>query len=330
MDTCNECGGLLICNDRKEWVCSSCGLVYTYEDYTPPIFVLQNEDRGGVESRQYVSPLRRLGLQALGSYVGYENSLGLLDPLGHPLNPRLREAFIKLKRLHDFQPRSGRSGSIVQGERALLRACSQLNVTNAVVRRALLLYRKAVKTQACSGLSRPSLAAACLFLATGTWKDSRPAGAKKLLTTFNALRYRVTFNSLSKAVVAVRKALGIKVAPRRHLDYVPYIVEELLSREEILGRFEEERVKLGEYKVKLIHLSQRLLQKLDRKLLGGRAPHILAAAAIYAASRLLSRQLNLKNFITQRVLSEVIGVAEFSIRDHYSKLFKQLSGRGYG
>ncbi len=306
MATCSECGGCVVINDRMEAVCTVCGLVQGCEERAVSAGSLT----------LHSSPAKRIGVAHGGSLIGFkpaDSTSGLRE-----VGPALRAKIARLRQLQKLQPRLGRAEGVVEGERALMRACAHLNLPSSVLWRALHLYRRALslpQIYAPSRLAKPLLAAACLTIALSTWSHGGVVTSRKVVEVFKELGHRVNFNALSKAVVWIRKALGLRLSSRQPQAYLSFIVEEALSKRIYVS---------PEVKAEVLKEAMGLLSKLPRRSVGGKAPRILAAAAVYAASKRVEAKLGLRGLVTQKELSQVVGVAEFSIRAHYSKLFKPL------
>lgn len=288
----------------RELVCTACGLV-------------QAEGGEGMwsveEALGHSSPIKRIGVARAGSVIGLEEGLGLNDKAG-VLSPSLKTRLLRLRYLQQIQPRRGRAEGIIEGERALMRVCAYLGLPSSILWRALYMYRRALapfKTSVRLGVTRTALAAACLTAAILA-SNQGAVTSKKVLETFRAMGHRVNFNNFSKAMIYIRRSLGLSIVPRRAHSYLSYIVEAALSQAE------------AEVKARVLGLAKDLLDKLPKGALGGRAPRILAAAAVYAAAKMVEREVGTRKLVTQKSLSKVIGVAEFSIRLHFLKLFKPL------
>ena len=53
-------------------------------------------------------------------------------------------------------------------------------------------------------------------------------------------------------------------------------------------------------------------------------PFILAGATVYCADKLLAKEYDTKSILTQKIASNAMNIAEYSIRDHYVKILKPL------
>lgn len=297
-------------NDRMEAVCTACGLIQRPENVGAYLLRV-----GGEAS--HASPLRRVGLAHAGSLIGFEGGLGSLGYAGKRLGPKLEARFLRLQRLQRLQPRMGRAESFVEGERTLLRACAYLGLPSLMLSRALHLYRRALRSlegQAPSRLTIPTLAAACLTIALSSWGRGAVT-SREVIKAFKELGHRVSFSSLSRVTPWVKRALSLRVPPKHPSTYLPFIVEEALARRGGAS---------AEVKADVLRIARRLLDRLPQRAVGGRAPRIMAAAAVYGAAKVVERRLKARGLVTQKTLSEVVDAAEYSIRAHYSKLFKPL------
>jgi len=316
MDTCSECGGRLALNDRREYVCQVCGLVHpSDESYIKPVISVFKELLSSPTARQYTYPVRLHAARGVGSYIGLP---GLVSSA--KINPKLRHQAIKLRRIHESQVRAGKAASLFHIEGVILRVSSYLGISSTIAYRALALFKKAMMSEVCRKTNYASLAAACLLITLRSTGVSSVT-VKRLLEAFQRLKHRVTFRSLSKAVIYVKKNLKLKLPTSRHLDYLNPIVSRVLETDEVRASIKKLNLSAEEFKAKLLNKAIELLSLLNEKEVGGRSPYIVAIAAVYAASK---RVFEGTCILTQSLLSKTFDVGEFTIREHYNKLFRRI------
>jgi transcription initiation factor TFIIIB Brf1 subunit/transcription initiation factor TFIIB len=70
--------------------------------------------------------------------------------------------------------------------------------------------------------------------------------------------------------------------------------------------------------------SSDILRKISNADRGGRSPYAFAVSTVYAAEKLLAKSERRKSVITQKLLAEITGVAEYTIREHFCTVLKKL------
>jgi len=123
-----------------------------------------------------------------------------------------------------------------------------------------------------------------------------------------------------------KQYLNIENTHHKSEDYINRLVNEVINYD-----FMEERLEkkdsiwdIKEYQILLLRKSHKILKKLPDWQRGGRNPFILTAAIIYLADKLLNKESNRKTILTQKIISQSTGIAEYSIRDHYVNLLKPI------
>lgn len=123
-------------------------------------------------------------------------------------------------------------------------------------------------------------------------------------------------NQLNRAKFFVMEHMGISWPTHRPECFIPIVISALRKNPKVLERLEL-RNGTPDYFNRLERLSTRLLQSMNSIDYGGRYPNNLAASAVYSIDRLIL------NITTQKTCGEAVGVAEYSVRDHYQNLWKR-------
>ena len=114
--------------------------------------------------------------------------------------------------------------------------------------------------------------------------------------------------------------------PHKSEDYLIRLVDDVMNHGCLKERIEKKGVSFSviEFKNELTVKCREILRKLPLWHRGGRNPFILTGGIIYLADKLLAKDYNHKSVLTQGIISEATGIAEYSIRDHYVNLLKPL------
>ena len=112
---------------------------------------------------------------------------------------------------------------------------------------------------------------------------------------------------------------------------ISYDFEEVYNYLGLTG-YDEFKIKLQklhisnmEYGILLRKTSQEILKKLSNDLRGGRDPYALACATVAGADLLIANNFGKKRgFATQRLISRVGDVAEYTLREHFLQIIKKV------
>ena len=117
--------------------------------------------------------------------------------------------------------------------------------------------------------------------------------------------------------------IGSKPIFARSTDYLDKVIDKLKSSQEVIERIKVNNLNLQDFFDDIRKVAQQLLHSIDEKRRIGRNPYALAVSSVYAASIIVSNKYDLQvSVITQRLLSRITEVAEFTIREHLHTLFK--------
>ncbi|MHA2059421.1 MAG: hypothetical protein ACW976_01395, partial [Candidatus Ranarchaeia archaeon] len=135
---------------------------------------------------------------------------------------------------------------------------------------------------------------------------------------------RVSTRQLVREMLKLKVALGIRFPPRKSSDYLNRIISQILESKDVLLRLKISGWPTEEYHHNLLKNSFGILRSTPPENIGGRNPYIFATSTIYAADKLLAKKYDRKHILTQKILSQITGVAQYSIRDHYCKVLKDV------
>ncbi|MHA1238231.1 MAG: hypothetical protein ACTSSJ_03155 [Candidatus Odinarchaeia archaeon] len=322
MFKCPECAGTVILHSG-EYVCSNCGLVIEPHMVAPNYVLHEKNEIINSTSKPYVSLGNRLHIvDGLGSYIDYPYTNIFKDKNGALLNSKKQRIFRKLKYIYSLQTRIYKRQTDYRVLRTLNRVSTLLNLPENVRDRAAYHYHKiAKKVQKSNHLV---LIALSILLAIREYKDQAPITLNELVKIFQQLGHRVNARIIVREALRLKKDLNLELKARESEHYIPRIVSDLVNSDEVKRRLKKNGIDIEEYRLLLLKYSREILANAGKKMRGGRNPYIFAAASIYTASRIISEEFNIPYILTQKIVAEVAGVAEYSIRDHFCKILKPL------
>lgn len=143
----------------------------------------------------------------------------------------------------------------------------------------------------------------------------------ELRVALEKIGYKTKQKELLRAL-SLLKASGFYVPPANTENFIVALVSRLLD-EGALDLYTEKGIPMSQF---IVQRAKRLLRELGYERLAGKNPRVLAGAAVYAAIRQLTQ--NRKPFITQRQIAKFSGIAEYSVRDCYGRMFSPLLSTG--
>jgi transcription initiation factor TFIIB len=293
-DTCPECGSVHLYRDdhRGELVCDDCGLV-----------VNESEIDQGPEWRAYTAednkrmartgaPLSQrshdLGLSTVISYTSR-------DFHGNPIPAKQRDRYNRMRMLHR-QSNLLRPGqrSLVQALTVLDRMASVLGIPPRIRDEAALITRKALKKGMVRGRSIEGVVAASLYAAC------RMNNVPRTLEEMSKVS-EVDRKKLRKAYSAISRQIKLRVPLVKPEDYVSRFCSKLNLGPDVEAE------------------THKILNELDESMgTSSFAPSGTVAAAIYVASVRCGEKK------PQRLIAEVAGVSEVTIRNRFQFLNEKL------
>jgi transcription initiation factor TFIIIB Brf1 subunit/transcription initiation factor TFIIB len=305
---CSECGADVIVSQSGEQVCRACGLVDT--SILPTAI--------GPKTRNFSSLGKRLHIvDSLGSDIGLSEEKYFRDAQGRTL-PRGKQREFKKLSLYNWNVRTSTKGGDFKAMTLLNRVAVALSLNTNVRDRSAYYYRKA--TRGIRVKNRVITVAACLLIAARDFEGYAPVTLQELVSEFKERGHRVSARSLTREMPDIQSRLGVSVRVRKSEDYVNKIVSDVMAQPETQSRLSEWGVKVEAYSAGIVSLALSILRDLTCR--GGRNPHVLAAATVYAASKQLAEKWNTKPILTQDMVSKATGIPEYTIRDHFCNMIK--------
>ncbi|MFW5895577.1 MAG: hypothetical protein ACOCT9_02415, partial [archaeon] len=196
-------------------------------------------------------------------------------------------------------------------------------MNKTIQKNAAYFYRKIKKNEE-KVINNISLIAFCIFFAARKENHNAPITIKEISETFNKYGHRVNSRLILRDGVRYKRHLSEKIKHHTSEDYLIRLLDGIMNYELLDKRLKKKGFK-GTKRDYLNYLRlkcQYILRNLNKWERGGRNPFILTGAVIYLADKLVANELTHKSALTQKIVSETTGIAEYSIRDHYVNLLK--------
>ena len=175
------------------------------------------------------------------------------------------------------------------------RKCSNLGLPRNVRENASLIYRKALENKLIMGRTVEGVVSASIYIACRQCNIPRTLG--EIAEESGASKKQIA--RIHRSLV---RELKIKLTPPSPSDYIP--------------RFATELELSDESQVKAIKIAEKSKNK---GLANGKGPSGVAAAALYIASLMVNERKS------QKVIAEVAGVTEVTLRNRYKELSENLN-----
>lgn len=290
---CNNCNTAKIVTDDTigEMICSSCGCVISQnaEDRkTEHRVFLEGSDN--TRTGPGTSPKRHD--RGLFTTIGIQNR----DSTGKPLLLKTASTFGRLRKWDNrSQTKNSSDRSLRKALSELDKIQSKLGLSDTVIERASVYYRKAAERKLVSGRSIKGIAAACLYA------SCRDLGHTRTLTEI-AEKLEIGRRDVARSYRSLFKELGFTVS----------IADPVKSVNKIASKLE--------LKEKTIRKAIQILDEVHSAGIGaGKNPEILAAAAIYAACVITGENKS------QQKVSNAADTSSVSIRNRIMDFKKYLN-----
>ncbi|MHA1410166.1 MAG: hypothetical protein ACTSQY_07680 [Candidatus Odinarchaeia archaeon] len=316
--TCPECNGHIVLLSG-EYVCSSCGLVVD-KFFEPPLSALNTDNKkskGALGSRLHI-------VDGLGSYIDYHNSKNFHDKTGSILPLETQRLYKRLKYRYNLYGRIKDYQTDYRILRLLNQISAALDLPNYIRDTAAYNYRKIKQRYPHRIRNHITLIAVCLILAIREYKNVALHTLKEVCYAFRKLGHRVTERSILREALHLKIKLGYTVKPRRSEEYIQRILASLSNDHTLNQKIKTRLIDPKRYWNSLMQETLHLLKSVSSVERGGRNPYVFAAAAIYAADQKLAYEQQRKSVLTQKAIAKLANVAEYSIRDHYCSILKNL------
>ena len=315
-DSCPSCGSEKTINDTAtgDLLCSNCGTVLFQHmiDHGAEWRAFSNDER---EKKSRVGAPLTLTMhdKGLSTNIDYRD----VDAHGKVLPPNKREQAKMLRKWHShMRANSSMDRNLTRALYELERICSQLKLSRSIKDRAAFIYRNAIKQNLIRGRSIESMIAACIY--TACRYRSIPILYEDIIMVSRVNKkdlhrcYRLIYDQLQKNNFKNTKE---KSTSHTHGNVIP-----LNSPKNFLSRYTTElglSSKTQRYAWKILDYAMKL------RILGGKDPSGLAAAALYIAA------IKNNEKKTQRDVATVASITEVTVRNRYKDLVAALTPLGF-
>ena len=258
--TCNNCNASRLVSDdvNGEIACSSCGCVIS--EYFEDRGIEHGSLSDGSDNRRTGAGLSlKMHDKGLSTIIGVQNK----DSVGKPLSANIANTFGRLRKWDNrSQIKSSADKSLRSALQDLGTVQSKLGLSDTVIERASLFYRKASEKNLIRGRTVKGIAGACLYAACRDLEHTR------------------TLKEIAQHLGIGRKDLAKSYRKIfRELGFVVSIADPVKSINKIASRVgvKEKTIRKA---VHVLDLAQ------DAGIVAGKNPEIIAATAIYAACML--------------------------------------------
>ncbi len=291
--TCNNCNTSRLVSDdvNGEIACSSCGCVIS--EYS--------EDRGkehggvseGIDNRRTGAGLSlKMHDKGLYTIIGVQNK----DSVGKPLSSNTVQVFNRLRKWDNrSQIKNTADRSLRSALNDLGNVQLKLGLSDAIIERASLFYRKASEKNLVRGRTVKGITGACLYAACRDLEHTR------------------TLKEIAQHLEIGRKDLARSYRLLfRELGFVVSIADPVKSIGKIASKIgvKEKTIRKAMY---VLDLAQ------DARIVAGKNPEIIAATAIYAACMLTGENKS------QHEIAIAANTSTVSIRNRISEFREKLN-----
>ncbi|MFC7044664.1 transcription initiation factor IIB family protein [Halobacteriaceae archaeon GCM10025711] len=293
---CPECGGHLVADDeRGETTCAECGLVVeeNHIDRGPEWRSFENGEHTN-RSRVGAPTTNMMHDKGLSTVIDWQDR----DGYGNALSARKRKQMQRLRTWDErFRTRNHRERNLKQALGEIDRMASALGLPDTVRETASVIYRRALEDGLLPGRTIEGVATASLYAAARQAGTPRSIDEVATVSRVDVMEFKRTYRYVVREL-----GLGVQLADPE--SYLRRFASELDLSPETERRA---RGLLRDGEQAGVHV--------------GKSPTGLAAAAIYAATRLTGEDL------TQGEVGDVADVSEVTIRSRYQELLAAADER---
>ncbi len=307
---CEECQGKTI-EENGFMVCVECGLInaklFVSSDPQSQIAFVDKNHR---ENRKH------LYVGELGSYIFPKYQL-----MNQGVSPETMRKYRRLERKYQIPLRISEKQTHVNTIKVLKRIFAELEISEELQEKTLRIYWKAVNKAEHKITNHILLGALSLLIAVRGAGRRAPYTLGEIIQVFQVRGHRVSNRSLLR--LAQELQLFPKGANRKSQDYLPRFVGKLRQSKQVQEMVSQRYgMPVNKYFALLERIASTLLQLVKQRSRSSARPFGLAATAIYGADRVIASILHKQNILTQEMCNKILGVSQFTIRDHSYKLFQ--------
>jgi transcription initiation factor TFIIB len=254
-------------------------------DHGPEWHVYESDDRS--QTRVGAPATTLICDNGLSTRIGHSNR----DSNGNTLAQRKQYRMNRLRKWNQrYRLRGSRDRNLSQALGEIERMAAALGLPESTQETASVIYRRALDEELLPGRSIEGMATASLYAAAR--HERLPRTPDEFDTVSRVERRRIT-----RAFRYLSNELDLATEPADAVQYLPRLAADLDLEEGTIQR------------------ARRLLDRAtERNIHSGKSPSGLAAAAVYAASKLTGQE------VTQQDLSDSATVTKLTIRNRYPEL----------
>ena len=295
---CLECFGSVV-DVGEEMVCSSCGIVTQKE-------VIDSPAGGQLQAIDFTG-------QALGGYLGSAEPTSEERHSGGLSGSQSRYSYLKV--ISDYAGRE--DGTVYACAKMVERACDLLALPRVVMAEAVIVAKRILgdlprRSATSAAVSAFAIVTACKVI------GGMPIGARDVIATLRAMGKRVRMSDLIQLSLDVPS----HSSPRKPADCLQRVVAKLGTNQRLVRRLSAAGTPPVEYFRAVRGGADAALDEVDELAKSGHNPWALAATSLYVAESRLSKLEGRKPRISQKDVGIAAGVAEYTVREQYRKIFR--------
>ncbi len=314
---CSECGSPLVLSHNGEYVCEKCGLIHHREIKESLIRRVNDDECKSNTQYHYVEVLNRSPFK---TPIFYTKLKG--DMHGDSYIKALRH-YGKLDFIQRYYVEGLPIKSVRKAYAVLLSLCSLIPQQSIswIKRRALEMYYLVIIKNKSVKKNHVALITASFYVALRERCRNIDITLKSLIEHLKKMGFNITLSDVFRGLFMLRRSLGVVLKPRKADDLLPLAINKILSNDEVKRKASKNNIDLWLYSKRLCEEARRLLHK--EELQCSKNPMSLIAVALYTADRILTIKYQWKELLTQRILSSILKVSPFTIRELYYKFFRK-------
>ena len=321
---CPECKSKLIQNGHES-VCNNCGLIIDSVLFVDSFQFNDTINSDLSTGDQFVSVGKTVdSICTLGSHIDFFSTKVFCDYKRKTISSNLQKKFRKLKS-YTFPIKIKNHETDYRVLRILNNVTKYLRLSSIVKNRAAYYYQS-IKRKSPSIRNHISLIGFCIFYATREFCSNAPVSIREICNIFNIMGHRVSPRLIIRDSIDYQKFLKKKNQPHRSEDFISRFINSVVNSPEVVNRMEKKKSlwTIPEYKNLLEIKCKFIIKTINKGRKRSWNPFILAGATVYCADKLLAKDNDTKSILTQKIASNAMKIAEYSIRDHYVKILKPL------
>ncbi len=291
--TCNNCNTSRLVTDDVigEIACSNCGCVIS--EYAPDRGAERRNLSDNSDNRRTGPGLSlKMHDKGLFTIIGVQNK----DSIGNPLSSKTVQTFGRLRKWDNrSQTKNSADRSLRAALQDLSNVQSKLGLSDTVIERASLFYRKALENDLIRGRTVKGFTGACLYASCRDLEHNRTL-------TEIAKNLGIGRKDLARSYRLLFRELGFAVSIADPIKSVSKIARKVGIKENTVRKA-----------VHVLDLAQ------DAGIVAGKNPEIIAAAAIYAACIITDENKS------QNEIAIAAGTSAVSIRNRILEFRKKLN-----